>query len=117
MDDQISAALVEEKSLVSGIVIPNVVLDLLPIPFQCAEFWIERNDRVGVEIIAFPIRADKILPRITCAVIDQVGLRIVASWKPSPAPAILPALAGQLAGSCLMVSNSHSFLPLSASTP
>src|ERR1700731_2562871 len=55
MDDQISVALVEEKSLVSGIVIPNVVLDLLPIPFQCAEFRIERNDRVGVEIIAFPI--------------------------------------------------------------
>src|ERR1700730_7719531 len=94
MDDQISAALVEENNLVSGIVIPNVVLDLLAIPFQCAEFRIERNDRVGVEIIAFPIRADKILPRITCAVIDQVGLRIVASWKPSPAPAILPALAG-----------------------
>src|SRR5262249_54570725 len=68
--------------------------DLLPVPFQRAGLWVESNHRVGVEVVALPVRAHKILSRIAGSVIDRICLALVGAGQPRSTAAVFAALAG-----------------------
>src|SRR5262245_4555461 len=94
MDKEVLPIFLEEERLVCRVIIPHVVLDLLPVPFQGAGPWVESNHRVGVEVVALPVRAHKVLSRIPGSVIDCICLAIVGAGQPRSATAVFAALAG-----------------------
>jgi hypothetical protein len=49
VNDQILAVLPEQQHLIGRIVIPHILRDFLPIPFQLPGLGVERDDRIGVK--------------------------------------------------------------------
>src|SRR5215469_9235097 len=98
VSEQVLAVPLKEQRLVRGIVIPHVVVDLLPMPLQLARFRIQRQDRVGVEIVAIAILAIEVGAGIAGPVENRVRLRVVAAGQPRAATAELPGFAGPALG-------------------
>ena len=62
---------IDQHAFVAGIEIPNVLGDLLVIPSQLAGIGIERDDAVGVQIVARAIARVEIRRGVADAPINQ----------------------------------------------
>ena len=72
--------------------VPRPVVVVLVVPLQLAGVGVERDHRVGVEVVAGPLVADP-RPRVAGAPVGQVELRIVRSGDPDRGAAGAPGLA------------------------
>jgi hypothetical protein len=54
----------------------------LEVPLQRAALWIERHDRIRVQVVTEPIVADQIRTRIAHGPVHEIELRIVRTGHP-----------------------------------
>ena len=74
------------------VVVVDIVRRELVMPFQLAGVGVERDDRIGVEVVAWPLRAVVVGAGVADAPIRQVELRIVGAGHPDRAAAVLPGV-------------------------
>ena len=92
---------VDEHRHLHRVVVVAVVGRELVVPLQLAGVGVERDDRVGIEVVAGPLIGIPVGPRIADAPVGQVQRRIVRTGDPDRAAAVLPrvALPGFVPGS------------------
>ena len=64
----------------------------LVVPPELAGVRVERDDRIGVEVVAGPLRAVVVGADVADAPVGQVELRIVGARQPDRPAAVLPGL-------------------------
>ena len=84
---------VEQDRLVAGVVVPDVVMHLLVVPLQRAGAQREREDRIGEQVRADPLRA--VAERIADGDVDQPELGIDRRRLPDAAAVALAADPGR----------------------
>ena len=82
VNEQILAVPVEKQRFVGRVVVPQIVLDFLPVPLELPGFAFERNHRIGVEIVALPVLSPEIGGWVAGAVERRVGCGVVAPRQP-----------------------------------
>ena len=87
---------VEQHDVAGRVVVPQVVLDLLIVPAQLAGARVERDDRIGVEVVAVARRAVEIRVGIAGAE-DHAGRAAasIAGVVQTVPPPRLPRIAGE----------------------
>ena len=82
---------VHERRRLLRVVVPDVVRRELEMPLQRAGLRIERDDRVGVQVVAQPVVADEIRTGIADRPVDRIELRIVGAGQPRGAAGMIDA--------------------------
>src|SRR4030095_7780645 len=82
----------EERRL-RGVPVVEVVRRELVVPFQRASVGIQRQDRVRVEVVAFPLVAVVVGARVAGWPVEQPGFRIVGAREPGPRATVFERLA------------------------
>ena len=85
---------IDQDQAIGRVVIPHVVGRGLEMPAQFAAVGIERNDRIGIEIVTLARIAVEQGRRIAGRPIKQVALGVVAAGHPSGRAAALPRVTG-----------------------
>ena len=84
---------VNQVQLESRIVVPNVLRDLLVVPFQPAGVGVEGHDATRVEIIAAAAGGVEVRRGIADAPVEKVQFRIVGAGHPGGTATVAPAFA------------------------
>lgn len=94
MEQQLLAAALEQHRLVRRVEIPDVVRQFLGRPLQFAGVGIQRDHRVGVQVVALAFVAEVIRRGIADAPVQGVGFRVVGAGQPAAAAAGIAGVAG-----------------------
>src|SRR5581483_3134061 len=101
--DPLVPAGVEEHDRARGVVVPDVVMDLLEVPLELPRLQVERDDRGGVEVLAGPLAAVPVRAGVAGREVDEPELRVDGRRLPDggAAPQVLlrpgrPGLAARL---------------------
>jgi hypothetical protein len=72
--DPLVPAGVEEHDGARGVVVPDVVVDLLEVPLELPRAQVERDDRGGVEVLAGPAAAEPVRAGVACGEVQKPEL-------------------------------------------
>ena len=97
--------MLEQDALTDAVVVPHVVRGALVVPANLTGVDVNRDDAVGVEVVAFANTSVEVGRRVAGAHVQQIGLRVEGAGDPAvratPCPGLAlggPGLGAGLAG-------------------
>jgi hypothetical protein len=78
---------VEEHDRARGVVVPDVVMDLLVVPLELPGLQVERHDRGCVEVLAGAAAAEEVAARVAGGDVEEAELRVDGGRLPDRTPA------------------------------